>query len=276
MARTMELKSFSVVSTEECWKELAILIFALRRFHSQPIYVLCDRYTKENVELYGFANVDFDVDANPKELMKTASSYRDEVVKNSYHRPDCIAKKMDAIERATFLYGNTLFLDSDIVPVAPLYAAITHPVMVSPHLHANNKLDNLKKYGAYNAGYVFCSEIELADAWRGIYLERSLFFEQEGMIYFHERFDVGMFPETHNIGFWRFKVGGGSMDFAGSAASTIPNVKSFHAHLTDSLFSRADDGLRRVYQEMKDYVMGYLRQRQPEIYEFADSFQHRV
>ena len=258
------IRSFSVVATHEVWKELAIMIFTVRRFHDQPIYVLCDSGVKEKIEGFNFSEVVFDVDADPKHLVET--TYNEDTIRNNYHRPDCIAKKMDCLERATLLFGNTLFLDADIVVVDAL-DGITHPVMVSPHYHFNDPRDNRTTYGAYNAGYLFNSEPDLPQMWRDIYNRRSKFFEQEGMVYFHEKFDVGKFPTSHNVGFWRYPVVPGVGLLVGD--DHVPIVKSFHAHLTEDLFDRADEGLRRVSEHMLKFVMDYLKERQPKSYQFV-------
>jgi hypothetical protein len=266
----MVLQSFSVVATEECWEELAIMIYATRKFHPQPIYVLCDTPTKIAIERLGFHNIHFDVDANSGALEEAEKKYPNAKIGSDYHRVDCIAKKMDALERATFLYGNTLFLDADIVPVAPLQLDITHPVMVSPHYHARDSKKNAREYGVYNAGYIFNAEPDLPDLWREIYAERSEFFEQEGMIYFHEQFDVGRFPPSHNVGFWRFPVKRGHINMD-CLSSLEVNVKSFHAHLTEKLFPRANKGLKRMYVEMRNFVLGHLLQAHPDLYNFIHS-----
>ena len=230
------VNSFSLVATEEVKQEAAILIFALRKFHHQPVYVLCDTPTKTLLDTFDFTDVDLDVDADPPQLAATAQDCEGVATANTFHRVDCIAKKMDALERATFMYGNTLFLDADIVPVASIDLDITHRVMVSPHYHGFEPEKNVRIYGAYNAGYVFNAEPDLPDLWRDIYYTpRSKFFEQEGMIYFHEKFDVGKFDKAHNIGFWRFELENGSI----KAPQPAP-IKSYHAHLTNNLFALAE------------------------------------
>ena len=265
----MILQSFSVVATEEVWRELAILIYATRRFHPQPFYILCDEPVKEALAPYNFPELYFDLSASPEALMSI--NFDDYRVENDYHRADCIAKKMDAVERATDWFGNTLFLDADIVPVAPMDTGITHPVMVSPHYHQTDRILNTRKYGAYNAGYLFNSEPGLAELWRDIYTHRSTFFEQEGMVHFHEEVEVGKFDKTHNVGFWRMKVEGGAIDLA-EFQELAKTVKSFHAHLTMDLFPRADPGLRRVYTEMMNFVLLFLATEHPDLYRFADKF----
>ena len=68
------IRSFSVVATHEVWKELAVMIFTVRRFHDQPIYVLCDSGVKEKLEGFNFSEVVFDVDADPKHLVEEVAS----------------------------------------------------------------------------------------------------------------------------------------------------------------------------------------------------------
>ena len=261
----LKLNSFSLVATNEIKEEAAILIFALRKFHEQPIYLLCDTKTADFVNNFGCSDLVVDIDADDWDLVAAAQEFKSVRTENEYHRIDCIAKKMDALERATFLYGNTMFLDADIVPVARLDMNLTHQVMLSPHYHGNRPKQNRKKYGYYNAGYVFNARPELPDVWREIYRDRSTFYEQQGMIHFHEKFSVGKFSKRHNIGFWRFELEGGSIK-----PPPPTTVISFHAHLTDRMFVNADEGLTKVYREMKNRVLHYLANYHLDIFKFVE------
>ena len=259
------LESFSLVATEEMKEEAAILLFSLRKFHDQPTYLLCDGVTEDFIAPFNFPDIVFDVDADPPDLLAAAEEYEGVKERNKYHRVDCIAKKMDALERAILTYGNTLFLDADIVSVAPLDTKLPHPVMLSPQYHGNEPEKNRKVYGYYNAGYLFCADLGLPDFWREIYRDRSNFYEQQGMIHFHEEFDIGRFSPSHNLGFWRFKLKDGSI-----MAPEPMKVISFHAHLTNHMFVNADPGLEKVYREMMNRVLYYLAHYHLDIFKFVE------
>ena len=250
----MELKSFSTVCTAECWEELAICIFSLRKFHSQPIYVLCDIETKIALAKFDFPNVIYS-DTIDDVVFEDCPK-----VIGTFHNPGVIHKKMEALYDAILLFGNTLFIDCDIVAVAPLYAEIKHPIMLSPHYYAQNVEENCKNFGYYNAGYVFSSDENLANAWKQIFLHRSEFYEQEGMIRLHEDFEIKKFSEKHNVGIWRDLL-------------NTTSVKSFHGHLTTKMFPKANEELRNSMYSMREFIMRYLSRHHLDIFEFARELQ---
>ena len=66
------------------------------------------------------------------------------------------------------------------------------------------------------------------------------------MAQFVGRFSTELFPPSHNIGFWR------EPDFPEAG------FKSFHAHMTDALDGKANDGLRLKYVEHRARVRATL------------------
>ena len=240
--------SFSVIATREIRVEAAALIRSLRTFHSEPIFVMCDNVTKEFLKKQEDKDVEFNLGANPKPLEALDKRFRDFVaIKNDFHRVDCIAAKMDALEWALKEAGNTFFLDADIVAVSNLNDGFENELMLSPHYHGGGDMVAAGKFGIFNAGYLWTNNAAVPEAWREIYLKRSKFFEQEGMALFAEQFDVGSFSEFHNVGFWRepfFPKGG---------------VRSWHVHITDCLDDKANAGLRGKYVEHRARVRQELQ-----------------
>ena len=185
--------------------------------------------------------------ASKTQLSKLLAQYRDKVVApNDFHRVDCIAAKMDAWEWAISEAGDSMFLDADIVAVANLNEGLSHELVLSPHWHGTNDAEAVRKFGLFNAGYLWSNTTAAPEFWREIYCGRSEFYEQEGMALFAERFDLGLFPPTHNVGFWR------EPDF------NITGIKSYHVHMTDALDSKANDGLRNKYIEHRGRVLEEL------------------
>jgi len=246
----MELKSFATVCTNECWEELAIHIFSLRKFHSQPIYVICDTETKIAMSQYDFPDVIYSTSADDLSFENAPKQM------GTFHNVGIINKKMDALSEAILLFGNSLFLDCDIVAVSPLYSEIKHSIMLSPHYYPQNVEENCKNFGYYNAGYVFSDTSDLPNKWREIFLQRSSFYEQEGMVRLHEDFEIAKFSEKHNVGAWR-------------NLANLGKVKSFHAHLTDKMFAKADDRLSDSMYSMREFVMRYLRRNHLDIFDFV-------
>ena len=46
-------------------------------------------------------------------------------------------------------------------------------------------------------------------------------------------------------------------------------MKSFHAHLTDKMFAKADDRLSESMYSMREFVMRYLRRNHLDIFDFV-------
>lgn len=247
LERPHRIGSFSLVATKEVANEAALLIRSLRTFHTEPIFVLCDKPTRTLLERHGDAGLQFKEGANRRTLAQLDKRFRQHVaIGNEFHRVDCIAAKMDALEWAIAEAGDTLFLDADIVAVANLNEGFGHELVLGPHYHGENPFEAARKFGLLNAGYLWTNNPGVPEMWREIYLGRSAFFEQEGMPLLLERFDAGFFPAAHNVGFWRrphFTRGG---------------VKSYHVHMTDALDDKANAGLRGVYVEHRERVRDEL------------------
>jgi len=240
------LSSFSMVATREVATEAAITIKSLRTFHDEPIFVLCDRETRTEIKRHKFKGIEFKEGASGAALKRLMKEYKDRVaIKNDFHRVDCIAAKMDALEWGLGEAGDTLFLDADIVATSNLNDGFSHELVMSPHFHGTKPTDRCQQFGIFNAGYLWTSHSEVPELWREIYLNRSTFFEQEGMALFGETIPFGTFSAPHNVGFWR--------------EPTFPqSVRSWHVHMTDCLDDKANPGLRAKYIEHRGRVTDEL------------------
>lgn len=240
------IKSFSVVATEEVADEACILIASLRTFNPEPIFVYCDEASEKKIRKYNFQAIQYNTGADEKSLAAHSERLSGKVAaKNSFHRIDCIAAKMDAWQWAIDEAGASLFLDADIVAVSNLNGGIKGEVMLSPHYHGVPKLETARDFGVFNAGYIWSDQSDAPKIWKDIYENKSNFFEQEGMYLFAQHFDVNFFSRDHNVGFWR------DPDFN-------LNVRSWHSHMTDALDEKANNGLRVKYQEHRQRVFDWL------------------
>tara|TARA_R100001463_G_scaffold94983_3_gene149586 strand:+ start:772 stop:1554 length:783 start_codon:yes stop_codon:yes gene_type:complete len=238
----MSIKSFSLVATAPCHKEADVLIWSIRNFYDEPILVMCDDTTADHLKSKGHEDVFFKRNANEDDINQLDLSTVE--TKNGFHKKGPIYKKMEALTWATKNFGNTMFIDSDLVFLDHINAEIKNDVMLSPHYHPELRKSEMWKYGRYNAGYVYTAEETLGEVWQEIYLTKSRFYEQEGMVFLHEHFDVGCFSKLHNIGYWRCKQ------------PTIPElefdpqfVKSIHCHFDPGAYASANKGLTRAYDE---------------------------
>jgi hypothetical protein len=248
---TRKIKSFCTVSTHEVKHEVDLMIMSLREFHDQPVYILCDKETKEFLKSKKHKNLFFKVEARREELQKIKKSL-DKIVKrrNSFHRPEAILKKMHCMRWAMEENSNTFFLDSDIVVVDSLQENFSHDIVLSPHYDQVGRCKNGLSYGYFNAGYIFCADKTFPDYWEYLYLNRSKFYEQEGMNYIPEKYQIGLFEKGHNVGFWR-RLNTGSLN-------SIKNIKSFHAHFDPNIDFKGNAPLRNMNCVMvalaKDYI----------------------
>ena len=95
----------------------------------------------------------------------------------------------------------------------------------------------------------------MGEVWEQIYLTKSRFYEQEGMVFLHEHFDVGRFSTLHNVGYWRCKQ------------PTIPSleidpelVKSIHRHFDNGAYTLANQGLSTAYHAWSAFWKPFLPQ----------------
>lgn len=249
---TGALKSFSVVATKECKEELAVLCFSIRRLYELPIFVLCDSETKEYVEGFSFGNMEYNLAADPAGLAEATEKVQGVNIDNNFHSAAKIYLKMDCLERAITEAGNTLFLDADIVIAEEVHGDLDtqFDLMLSPHYHPTETLQQNQRHGVFNAGYVWANNALVAPAWREIYLQRSSFYEQQGMIWLLELMDVGMFDKTHNFGFWRFSKQWVCDTLMLKGGDKLEEAKSFHFHTVEKTYFKADKGLKAGYQAL--------------------------
>tara|TARA_A100001037_G_scaffold287811_1_gene297752 strand:- start:3652 stop:4458 length:807 start_codon:yes stop_codon:yes gene_type:complete len=255
------ISSFSAVATEEVRREAAVMAFSVRQFYDSPIFFVCDEGTREYLSRLDIPHLEFSTLAEPENLSHVREEYANVAIANEFHRIDCIALKMDCLNWATKEAGDTMFVDTDIIINQPIHDDIGGEITLSPHFNYVDKVGNYKRYGVFNAGYLWTNQREAGDIWKDIYLNRSSFFEQQGMIYFLEYYDTKNFDITHNVGFWRMPlIASATQRMATLDESVIDweSVKSFHVHTFPECFVKADFGLKRVYNQHREICMAKL------------------
>jgi hypothetical protein len=231
-----EIQSFCTVATDNCKVEASILIKSLRRFHEEPIYIVCDSETEKFLTIEGFSNIHYK-SVMPKERLK---KIKEEMFSNlfyskkQFHKPECILHKMDAMDFAFEHHENTFFLDADVVVIDSLQENFHKDIALSPHFYKLDSAQDSFKYGIFNAGYIFCADKSFPNYWRDVYLNRSTFFEQEGLNHVLENYDIQTFSNLHNFGFW-------------SKHEPDINTKSFHVHTIEKEFN----GIKKLKESNK-------------------------
>jgi hypothetical protein len=209
-----EIKSFCTVATYNMEAELALMIDSLRRHHPDtPLVVFGDQqigaFIKRHNGKIKQPVVSFQEAIFAKKMEETREKYGLDVAKQvrwasvidpNPHRPEIIDIKMDAMEHAIKKYGDTMFLDADVILAAPIKAPTKEPLALSPHY---NDRDKELTIGRYNAGMVWTCDEKFPEWWRHGFWEDSLFFEQECLNRASGTWKVAEYPETHNYGFWR-------------------------------------------------------------------------
>ena len=258
-----KIESFCFVCTWEMQEEAAILLKSLRMFHDQPVYIFCDSETKYFLSCLGIdlKNVFFKTEMEKEHLEKINQKY-DFERHNNYHKPECIIKKMDCMNYALAQHSNTFFLDSDIIILDDLNENFDKEIYLSPHYHkiGTDFSDSACKYGFFNAGYIFCANPDFPDFWKNMFLNDSKFYEQECMNQIPEKFDVGLFSELHNHGFWR------------QTYSLDKETKSLHVHLTNNENLNQTDLINEENNRLKrksiDFFKDSSKQQHKDVYDF--------
>lgn len=254
---TQKIKSFCYICTHELKTELAASIYSLRQFHKEPILVLVDQETKDYLKQYNFSKLQIKVGANKEHLQEELDilghTYDD---LKTFHRKDCIAKKMDVMDWALESHDNTFFLDSDIIVLSNLQENFTSDICLSPHFHSDDdqgrNLD--ERVGIYNAGYIFCSNKDFPKWWKTNFYNHSRFYEQECMNRIPDHFSTQCFPEGHNLGFWRKGFG-----YINDDLMINFKVKSFHLHLTTIFDEKQHESLKEKTLNLRIFFEKYLR-----------------
>jgi len=237
------LESFCFMATKNVAKEALLLIYSIRCYHREPIYVICDSETEDYIKSRMVCcNVFFECSATKDNLQKITKENKKSFSKLdiTVHRLDCIYQKMRAIEYALENESNTLFLDSDMILVNKITDTFHKKLVMSPHYWGAHK-----EYGIYNAGYLFCADKEFVPYWRDLYLNKSAFCEQEATNYFTEKYDIDIFEPDHNHGFWRTNY-------------ELPKYTSFHCHLFG--LQGRDDKTAEKQSTHREFVLEYLEE----------------
>ena len=253
-----KIQSFCFVTTDNIKREAAMMIKSLKKFHTQPVYVICDQasrtfLTQERLH----DNLFFKLTAEKEDLKKIKKKFfnNHECIANNIHRPAEILKKMEVMNFALESHDNTFFLDSDIIVLDNLQEYFQDKVALSPHYYPKQYLSHGFENGFYNAGYVFCASKGFPKFWKHIYLNDSIFFEQECMNRIPDRQAIQTFPREHNVGFWR--------------RDEIPKkVKSLHFHISDGVDRNRPDKLKEMNEDIKTIGVDIMRKDHPDLYNY--------
>jgi len=254
-----KIESFCFVTTNNIKREAALLLKSLRKFHSEPVYIFCDKLSKRFLANEGL------IDENVFISIKTEQSQKQEIIDehfhnhksvvNDIHKPAEIFLKMDVMEWALSNHNNTFFLDSDIIVLDNLQEYFQKQVCLSPHYFPAGYKMNGFDHGFYNAGYVFCASRAFPRLWKHLYLNDSIFFEQECMNRIPEHVEIETFDNSHNVGFWR--------------RNEMPKeIKSYHFHTTAGVNQNRPDNLIDLNDSVKSKGILHIKNNHKDIYAY--------
>jgi hypothetical protein len=253
-----KIESFCFVVTENIKREAGMMLKSLRKFHDQPVYVICDHGSRKF-----FVQEELKDDSvfckiiTKEDLAKTNKEIFEnhKCIANKVHRPAEILLKMDVMNFALEHHSNTFFLDADIIVLENLQEYFQAKVALSPHYYPKKYTSHGFDNGFYNAGYVFCASRGFPNFWRHLYLNDSIFFEQEGMNRIPERQKIQTFSKEHNVGFWR--------------RNEIPNkIKSLHFHITDGVDKNRCESLKQLNTSIKNVGINIIKEQHPDLYSY--------
>ena len=253
-----KIESFCFVVTENIKREAGMMLKSLRKFHDQPVYVICDYASKRFLVQEELKDDSvFCKTITKEDLAKTNKEIFEnhKCIANKVHRPAEILLKMDVMNFALEHHSNTFFLDADIIVLENLQEYFQAKVALSPHYYPKKYTSHGFDNGFYNAGYVFCASRGFPNYWRHLYLNDSIFFEQEGMNRIPERQDIQTFSKEHNVGFWR--------------RNEIPNkIKSLHFHITDGVDKNRCESLKQLNTDIKNVGINIIKEQHPDLYNY--------
>ncbi len=248
--------SFSVVANDRAKREVALMIKSVREFYDTPIFILCD-YEVRDFLRGKYSNLHFRIDLVDEVLAKNKRLSKHITQHNLFHDSAIILSKMTCMSWAMAETNDTFFVDADVRFLKEVHEDIDHDmdIMMSPHYYSEDRVEQCKNYGYFNAGYIWSNNIDMPNEWKELYLTKSKFYEQECMYLLHNMYHVGCFDKTHNFGFWRFLKN----KERGKLKLTIPeldwdSIKSIHYHSDPNAYAHADQGLIDGFEALRQQM----------------------
>ena len=198
----------TVIDSNALWEGLFCL-YTIRKFHDQPIYVICDKEAEEHIKVSGIEGVrsraSIDSESNDdidSDFNGGFNSYNEKW--DHYHPIAILFRKPDAMAFAMEENENALFLDCDVYYMEPFTVEIDSEVGLYPS-HVNfgydddHRLNMEKKFGVATAGYVYSSRKDFPEWWRDAIKNDSDYYDQECLSRAEKKYTVKFFPASHHL-----------------------------------------------------------------------------
>ena len=146
-----------------------------------------------------------------------------------------LSVKMDILNISLSFCADSLYLDSDVFLLNPIYIDSSNQIILS---HANIKKELQDDVGIYNAGYIWSSSRHFVNTWKHN-LQNSRYFDQHILQEICTSYKYSTFDESHNIMPWRLMTPVESQSNFINSLSNAENrilinnkdVTSIHTHL---------------------------------------------
>jgi hypothetical protein len=250
-----EPNSFCCISTHTCHNELVGLLLSLSIYHRNA-NVLCmvDSATKKAIdECSPKIRLNLDVVVNlDKYSGKNRSQMEAEGIWSDFQM-----MKSYAIEEAVKKYGDSLFLDSDMLIMDKLLVNKEKEIGVSPHYIRKKDTD---AFGYYNGGMMWSRVEEVGHWWRE-YTKTSRYFDQASIEDLAKKYSYFEFDKSYNFSWWRVGqsdespqqiVGHLSVQDGKACYDAIP-IKIVHTHFNVGTYAQFNDLIKSLLVKANAY-----------------------
>ena len=204
----MDVTAIATLATGVVIEDLRVLLGSLEIFNANPptVYLFCDAAVAKalpGLKYRGKVLVK-EVLNEYSGLTRGAMELMPGKGRNLFH--DFTVEKIGLVKWALEHESEILFCDADICFLAPLpQIPIGSLVALSPHMI---RLGDEAKYGKYNAGFMWFSNLDAVLLWEKA-CATSRFFEQAALEDVAVAFghSLHLFPVTQNYGWWRLWQG---------------------------------------------------------------------
>lgn len=195
--KTDRIHSFCTFATGMVWNDLEIFLHSYLDTHKNlPLYIMVDDEIEEKIKPF-----ESQLKIVKKNCLNEYSrKNRKEMEKEGIFK-NLMKVKMDLIKWTLENQPNTLYTDADIVLLYRMdsYINFSKDIGLSPHrIHP----ENVKKYGYYNAGFLFVQNKSFPDWWQEE-TETSYFDDQGCLDKVPMNFSFFEFHDSCNFGWWR-------------------------------------------------------------------------
>ena len=221
----MNISSIALLVNENAIDDLKVFIYTLQVWNvSLPtLYIYCTSDSKDQIESLKYKgvckyNTSLDKYANLSRV-KMERMPSNSGLSNLFH--DFTVEKCSLMEWAiTESKTGVLFCDADICWLGQI-PSIPEGTEVALSPHEINSLDE-KKYGIYNAGFLWMSSIHAVQCWREASMV-SKFFEQLALNTVADTYPIYQFGSHINYGWWRMFQGKATPDQSKAAWTIFRN-----------------------------------------------------